>query len=528
MFQVPIRRRNFSETCYEKGRTSAIVMQEYQIGRCILDLGRGVLLMDGTERPLRPKSFVLLRHLAEQAGKVIGRDDIMAAVWSGTYVTEDSITQCIRDIRRALGDEDAHLLRTMPRRGYMLTIAEAPAAASPVQSAPVPPRPAERPRVLVLPWENIGGDADQGYFADGLRADLVTDLTHFQDLHIVAAATADHPANGEPGWASYILSGSVRRAGGRIRVTVQLSDATTGISVWAERFDRPLEDLFALQEDLTNHIAASVETRIGREGLRRLRRRPPANLDAYDLYLQGRELHGRSTEKDMLLARQYFDRAIAADPLYAPAHAWQAYVVQRGYTLGWGEPKGRAALDLALSFARRAVALEPDSCACLARLALVLALAGQHAEAMQAAERGVRANPNDAAGRSAYGEVLSMSGSHAAGVEQLTIALSLDPFHPPFWRATLGRALLLANRHHDALEALQAARLEAPDYRPCHSSLLVAYVETGQMAAAREAGNDFLRLRPGFTVQHYDGVFGFSRPEDTDRFLTAFKAAGLR
>lgn len=499
-------------------------MQEYRFGRSLLDLRRGILFVNGAERMLRPKSFALLQHLAERAGQVVGRDEIMEAVWPGTHVTEDSITQCIRDIRRALGDEDAHLLRTLPRRGYMLAVHD-PAAAEPGR---LPPLPTGRPIVFVLPFEIIGGDLDDRYFADGLRADLVTDLTHFQELHVVAPATSDHPTNGTPGCAGYVVSGSFRRAAGRIRFNVKLSDTASGVSVWAERFDRPLEDLFVVQEDLTNHIAASVETRIGREGLRRLQRHPPANLDAYELYLQGRELHGRSTEKEMLLARQYFDRAIAADPLYAPAHAWQAYVVQRGFTLGWGTPKGRAALDLALSYARRAVALEPDSSACLARLALVLALAGQHAEAVEVAERGARANPCDSVGRAAYGEVLSMSGSPAAGAAELRIAISLNPFHPPFWRATLGRALLLAGQHHEAIEELECARREAPDYRPCHSSLLVAYVETGQMERAFQAVKDFLRLRPGFTVKDYDGVFGFSRVSDTDRFLAAFRAAGLQ
>ena len=185
-------------------------------------------------------------------------------------------------------------------------------------------------------------------------------------------------------------------------------------------------------------------------------------------------------------------------------------------------------MDLALPLARRAVALEPESSAGLARMAFVLALMGRHAEAVEAAERGARANPCDAAGRATYGEVLSMSGAHAAGVSELRIALSLNPFHPPFWHATLGRALVLSDRLQEALEVLQRARAEAPDYRPCHSSLVVAYVETGQMEAAREAANEFLRLRPGFTLQDYDGVFGFSRRSDTDRFIGAFKAAGLR
>ena len=120
-----------------------------------------------------------------------------------------------------------------------------------------------------------------------------------------------------------------------------------------------------------------------------------------------------------------------------------------------------------------------------------------------------------------------MSGAHAAGVSELRIGLSLNPFHPPFWHATLGRALVLCGRHQEAFEALHRARADAPDYRPCHSSLVVAYVETGQMAAACDAATEFLRLRPGFTVQDYDGVFGFSEASDTERFLLAFRAAGI-
>jgi TolB-like protein len=501
----------------------------FRFGRLVVDVRRGALLADGIECPLRPKSFALLRHLAERAGQLVTRDDIMEAVWPGTYVTEDSITQCIRDIRRALGGEAAHLLRTLPRRGYMLAAAASqPEPDGTAASNPLPSPPTGRPMVLVLPLENIGGDPDQGYFAAGLHADLVTDLTHFQELQIVAPATADRLPDGLAGRACYLLRGSLRRAGGRIRVSVQLSDLGSGIGLWAERFDRPLDDLFALQEDLTNHIAASVDTRVGREGLRRIRRRAPTNLDAYDLYLHGRELHGRTTEHDTLLARQLFERAIATDPLYAPAYAWQAYAVQRGFTLGWGAPKGREALDLALSLGRRAVALEPESSPCLARLALVLALVGRHAEAVGVAERGARANPCDAAGRATYGEVLSMSGSYEEGVAELRTALSLNPFHPPFWRATLGRALVLAGQNDEAIGELEHSRAEAPDYRPCYSSLVVAYVETGRMQAAREAAKEFLRLRPGFNLKDYDGVFGFSLRSDTDRFLDAFKAAGLR
>lgn len=548
--------------------------QDFRFGRFMLDGRQKMLFKDGAECALRPKSLALLRYLAGRAGQVVGRDEILAAVWPGLYVTEDSITQCIRDIRRALEDNDAHLVRTLPRRGYMLAAAAASPAlpavpsvlvssaapstasltavsdtpttlpsthaqpqatcvvastseATPIPLAGIPLPSAGRPKVLLLPFDNIDGNPDNRYFADGLSDDLVTDLTHFQDLHVATAAAAPPVADGVRPWADYTVAGSVRRAGARVRITVRLSDASSGVCLWAERFDRPLQELFSLQEDLTNHIAASIETRIGRAGLHRLLRHPPANLDAYDLYLQGRDLHGRSNERDMLLARQCFDRSIAADPSYAPAHAWQAYVVQRGFTLGWGEPKGRAALDLALDFGRRAVALEPDSSVCLARLAMVLALAGRHAEAVQTARHAVRANPCDAGSHAAYGEVSSMAGDYATGVAEVQTALSLNPFHPPFWRATLGRSLLLAGRLEEALTELEHARAQAPDYRPCHSSLLVAYVETGRMTQAQAAARDVLRLRPGFRLRDYDGVFGFARDADTERFLRAFRAAGL-
>jgi TolB-like protein/Tfp pilus assembly protein PilF len=488
---------------------------------------------------LRPKSFALLRHLVENAGRVVGRDEILQAVWPGVFVTEDSITQCVREIRRALGDEAQTVLRTMTRRGYMFAapvvsraVADDPGARTGGPEPPplaVPPPPTGRPVVIVQRFETIGADQEQAYFADGLSMDLATDLTRFQELHVVSPprqVSADG-ASGLGGAAGYALSGSVRRAAGRLRVTVLLQDMQTNVNLWAERFDRPLEDLFAVQEDLANRIAALVSLQVGREGLRRLRRRPPANLDAYDLYLQGRELHGRATEADTLMARHLLDRAIASDPDYAPAYAYQAYIVQRGFTFGWGEPRGRPAMDLALRLAERAVALEPDSSLCLIRLALVLALSGRHDEAVETARRAVQTNPCDAACRASFGEVLSMAGSHAEGAEELRIAMSLDPFHPPFWSGTIGRALLLAGRTEEALVELRRCMAQAPDYRPCYSSLAVACAETGRMEEAEEAVQAILRLRPGFAISRYDGVFGFRNEADTARFLAGFRAAGM-
>lgn len=517
-------------------------------GRHTLDLVRGALFAaDGAELALRPKSFALLRYMVENAGRLVNRDELMRAIWPGIFVTDESIAQCVKEVRRVLGDDEQRVLRTLPRRGYLLAIpvsrADAAgilAASAAFDSSPGPvevlARPATgRPMVVVMPFESIASDPEHGYFADGLTTDLVTELTRFQDLHIISPhrrsgrplRKAPRTAKTLPAGASFVLSGTVRRAEGRIRVTVNLNDARTGVGLWAERFDRPLDDLFVVQETLANRIAALLECQVSQEGLRRARRRPPASLDAYDLCLQARALLGGVTEANTLAARELLTLAIAADPDHAPAYAWQSQAVQRGFTLGWGEPRGRAALDSSLQLASRAAALEPDSSLCLTRLGWALSLVGRHTEALEITRTAISANPCDSGNRATHGEILSKAGDHEAGAAELQLAISLNPYHPPFWWAPLGRALLLAGRQEEALAELRRCAALAPDYRPCHSSIVVACAETGRLDEARAALGEVLRLRPGWVIRDYDGVWGFRREADTARFLAAFRAAGM-
>lgn len=519
----------------------------YRFDHFVLDLVRGALLADGAERDLRPKAFALLRHLVENAGHLVDRDGIMQAVWPGVFVTDDSIAQCIKEVRRALGDDEQRLLRTLPRRGYLFAaqvsrveaVAVVLAAASAAVAADAPPRPPTgRPRVVVLPFETIGGDPEQGYFAGGLTADLVTDLTRFQSLHVVSPRRGNQPWREAPEspWAdgdaplqraAYRVSGSVRRAGGRIRVTAELEDAQSGVHLWADRFDRPLDDLFAVQEELAERVAAHLVSRVDREGMRRARGRPPASLDAYDLCLQGRELHSRATEADTLLAREMFDRAIAADPDYAAAFAWQAYTVQRGFIHGWGEPRGEAALAPALALAQRAVEIEPDSPLCLSRLAFVQLFLKRYHEALENGRAAVQLNPCSFDARQAYSDVLSHAGDPEEAVQETRIALALDPFHPPAVRNQLGRALLLAGRPEEALAELRPLVARLPDYGPAYHSLVVAAVESGHMEEARAAVREVRRIGPHWTMRTIDSLWFFRRPADAERFRAAYRAAGL-
>lgn len=517
----------------------------YSFDRFVLDLGRGALLAAGVECPLRPKSFVLLRYFVENAGRLVGRDEIMKAVWPGVFVTEDSIAQCVMEIRRALGDEQQRLLRTLPRRGFLFTArpagrAEAAAADGPRSAAAPDPAeaplrpPTGRPMVVVFPFDSLDTNPERAYFADGLTTDLVTDMTRFQTLHVVSPRRqAWHPSAGpQGGWSSppvpsgagYLVNGSVRLSNETIRVTAQLGDARNGAGLWADRFDRRLDDLFSVQEEVADRLAAHLVSHVELEGTRRSRRRPPASLDAYDLCLRGRELHGRATEADTLAARAMFDQAIAADPEYAQAWAWQAYTVQRGYTHLWGEPRGPAAAAEALRLARRAVELEPDAPLCLARLAFILLLNGGWDEALEAARVAVMANPCDVEARYNYADVLAHAGDSTAAVREFRLAISLDPFHRPALRALLGRGLLLAGQLEEALAELRHAAARLPTYGPCLQYLIVAAVEAGQMDEARAALRQLRTLGPYAKPQDLIGTWFMRDRQVVDRFSAALHA----
>jgi adenylate cyclase len=503
---------------------SVSILPNYSFGCFVLDQRRGALLADGEEIPLRAKSFALLRHFVENAERVIDRDEIMRSVWPGVFVGDDNIAQCVMEIRRALKDQRQTLLRTVPRRGYRFSAIVLRLDEFHPPEA-IPRAAANRPIVFVQPFVDAEANSQTAYFVAGLTIDLVADLTRFQDLQIVTPGPSAKPFPTETG--AYFVSGWLRKSVNRLRISVQLDHVESGERIWADRFDRDLTDLFALQDDLADHIAAVIADYIGRDVLHRARQRSPASFTAYDWMLQGRDRHGRTTETDTLVARNMFEKSIAADDEYAAAYAHLAYVTQRGFTLGWGEPRGRAALNVALKYAQRALAIDPHSSLCLMRLAFVLSLLDRGPEAVACGRRGVLANPCDAWNRHTYGEILSRTGFHAEGAAELHHAVSLNPFHPPFWHATLGRALLLAGRSEDALTQLRLSAALAPDYRPAHSTIVVACVETGRTREAQQAMQEVLRLRPGCTISQLDRVFGLYRDADNARFVGAFRAAGM-
>ena len=240
----------------------------YRFAGLVLDVARGSLLTaTGEEVPLRRQSFEMLRLFAENAGRLLDRETINRAIWSDVAVTDDSMTQCVRDIRRAIGDDAQRILKTVPRRGYLLSADVVVALDAPPGSTLPGPALPDKPSLVVLPFQNMSDDRDQVYFADGLVEDITTALSCIRSLFVIARNSAfayrhravDVRQIGRDLGVRYALEGSVRRTGNRLRVTTQLIDTNSGVHVWAERYDRDLSDIFSMQDEIATSVAGVVE-----------------------------------------------------------------------------------------------------------------------------------------------------------------------------------------------------------------------------------------------------------------------------
>jgi adenylate cyclase len=348
------------------------MQQVYRFAGFTLDTVSGCLASHAGEAPLRPKSFEVLRYLVENPGRLVSKDELVDAVWARVAVTDDSVAQCISEIRQAIGDRQQWIIRTFPRRGYRFDVpvdatapasmSESPEAAAPapvltsarwarvlrrpwataaaggllllvlvwvgVRSHP-PPAAADRATIAVLRFANLSPDSGQDYLAEGLSEDLIAGLSKSSSLFVIARhsafAAGNEPADakeiGRELGARYLLLGSVRREGDRLRITARLVDAEAGPERWAETYDQSYIGLFRLQDELTRKIVGTLVPRLNQSELARSLRKTPQSLTAYDYYLRGNSLlknRGGAHRGEMVQqARELLEAAIAADPDYA-------------------------------------------------------------------------------------------------------------------------------------------------------------------------------------------------------------------
>ncbi len=478
------------------------------------------LLRGAEEVPLRAKSFELLKYLARNAGRVVSKDELLTAVWNGLAVTEDSLTQSIHDVRRALGDAEQKLIRTVPRRGYLFA-AEALAEAE--RDAP-PPLP-DAPSIAVLPFLNLSGDPAHDYFADGLTEDLITDLSRAGGLFVIAR-NSSFALKGKPMdvraiagmlGVRYLLEGSARRAGSRVRINVQLIDARGGGNLWAERFDSELKDIFAIQDQVTAKI---VEALIGRLNAPPPRNRPK-NLEAYDLCIRARvltELSPQAAREAALLLR----RALELDPDYADAHRLLALDLWLGW-VHWGEPQDTHRKQ-AIAEAENAVRLDPGDSATHSLLGYILAYEHRWQESEHAFAESIRLNSNDAEGWAFRSDVSALAGKQQQAIDEIRKALRLNPTPDCWYWLLLGQAQYGARQYEVAIATLRREET----YRTMSRRFLAASLaQLGRMDEARREAEMFLLTSPHFTISHWAQTQPFRDESTRAHFVEGLRKAGL-
>lgn len=372
-----------------------------------------------------------------------------------------------------------------------VTVAPAVAAVSGVH---------ELPAVAVLPFENLSGP-DDGYFVDGIVEDIITALSHFSTLMVISRGSSfayrdrkvsDHDAAAELG-AQFLVRGSVRRAGNRVRISVQLLDPQAGSTLWAHRFDREIEDVFVVQDELSSTIVATLAGRVEAARLAKARRAPPERLDAYDFVLRGKEHHHRYTREDCRAAIEMFEQAVTRDPEYATAHAWLACGL--GQAMGFRPDEYDALLDAAQLAAERGLELDPSDSECLRILAQTSLMRRNLQRAIRYQEQGLFLNPNDDRSVCAMGELLSFAGRSEEAEGWVRKAMRLNPYHPPRYWSHLARTLFHQGRHREALDALQnirAPRVRERGFQVAAASALGDAKEIAEsVAALREVAPDF-------------------------------------
>ena len=364
----------------------------------------------------------------------------------------------------------------------------------------------DKPSIAVLPFTNMSGDPEQEYFSDGITEDIITDLSKSPALFVIARNSSfvykeravDVRRVGEELGVRYVLEGSVRKANDSVRITAQLVDAASGTHLWAERYDRDLKDIFAVQEEVAHEILSALVAKLKVAGPGARGRTLIENLEAYDLYLRGMEFYRRHTKEANAEARRLLAKAIELDPGFARAYSALGWTHFLDWALQWSHDTG--SLDHALDLAQSAIGLNPFQANAYHLLSHVYLWRKQHEQAIAAAEKAIALDPGNADSYAELGEVLAWSGRPEETIELVRKAMRLDPHHPMYYSWNIGHAYRLTGRFEEAIEAQRNALARNPDFLPSHAELAVNYGELGREKEQRAAVAECLRISPDITT----------------------------
>jgi adenylate cyclase len=517
--------------------------------------------LDGDRRELRrgseivaiePQVFDVLEFLIANRERVVSNDGLIQAVWQGRIVSDGTVSTRINAVRHALGDSGAHqrLIRTLPRKGYRFAGVIRPESgngkpsdlATPI--ADVPLILPDKPSIAVLPFVNMSGDPEQEYFTDGLTEDILTELSRFHSLFVIARDSSfaykgkspDTRQVGRELGVRYVLEGSIRKSSNRIRVTGQLIDTLTGNHIWAERYDRVLEDIFAVQEEVTRAIVAAITPQIETTEQLKAARPRPGHLSAYEMALRARaHLCEAQDKEDRTILEQSIreaKQALAIDPNCVTALHALAWDHGHALFLGWATDREHA-LQQAMWATTRAIELDSADAHGYALRAGGIIHRQQwdrYAEALADARRAHEMNPNDTTILRILGFLEALAGEPERGIEHLHQVMRLNPRdpHSHHTQNTIATACFGAKRYAEGIDWSSRALRDRPKMISAYSIVVLNFVGAGEVGKAKAMFETLQKLAPEYVRSRLKGTWAYGRPEDRRRATTFIRiAAGL-
>ena len=518
---------------------------------CVLDLNRRELLRDTQVVATAPQVFDLLVYLAQNRAHVVSRDDLIEAIWTGRIVSESTLASHINAVRRAVGDngQQQSVIRTIARKGFRFvadvrevkpldggSLSSAESAPLVQASASAPALPA-KPSIAVLPFVNLCGDDEQDYLADGVVGDIIAALSQYRWLFVVArnssftykARMVDAKQVGRELGVRYVLEGSWRKAKNRVRITAQLIDATTGAHHWAGRFEGVLDDIFELQDQITESVVGAIAPQLERAEIERARHKPTDSLDAYDYYLRAMAQLHHGTREAIDQALPLFHKAMAYDPEFASAYAMAAWCYCWRKANRWMTDRPREIAE-GVRLARRALELDRGDAVALTRSGHAVGyLGGDLQGGIALLDKALMLNPNLAAAWFLGAFLRLWHGETDAAIEHFTHAMRLSPLDPELYRMQGGMALahLFVGQSDGALSWAENALRDLPDFLLAVAVLAASHALADRNAEAQRAMTHLRQLDPTLRLSNLTDWLPIHRPENLATLVDGLRRAGL-
>jgi TolB-like protein/tetratricopeptide (TPR) repeat protein len=511
----------------------------YLFEDCALDMDRRELWRGTKPVAIEPQVFDLLGHLIRHRDRVVGKDELLESIWHGRAISESALFNRVNAARSAIGDTGARqkLIKTLPRRGLrFIALVREEEERSPAETSDKPPRIADKPSLAVLPFVNLSGDPEQDYFIDGVVEDIITALSRNRAFFVIARNSSftfkDRPVDTkqvarELG-VRYVLEGSVRKSGSRVRLTGQLIEAESGHHLWADWFDGDLVDIFDVQDQLVTRVVGAIAPQLEKAEIERAKRELTSNPAAYDFYLRGLARWNRWSRTDNTEALKLFYLAIDKDPDFATPYGLAASCYQFAKANGWQSELDEAEIS---RLTERAVEVGNDDAVALCWAGHVRAFFFKEVDrALLLINRALELDVNLAVAWQRSGWVRGYAGDCEGAIESLNQAMRLDPLDPRVFltQSAMAFAHFVAGQDQEAAEWAAMALRTKPHWMPALRVAIASNAMKGSAAEAKAALQSYKALEPNVSIRKVCEHYPFQRQKDKQRLVKALRKAGVR